>query len=276
MSAAITPQALAADAAAVVADQTGIGGFDLALVLGSGWGQAADLLGETVAEIPAEGLPGFKPSTIPGHSGTIRAIRLPSSGATVLVLGARSHFYEHRDAQAVAHPIRMAAALGVKTLVMTNGCGGVRPDFGPGTVVAIKDHINFTTATPLTGATFVDMTDAYSPRLRALVASTFPGTPEGVYAQFTGPQYETPAEVRMASVMGADLVGMSTALETIAAREAGLEVLALSLVTNHAAGITGEALAHAEVVAVGAESASRISAMLATLVAAIGSGEADK
>jgi purine-nucleoside phosphorylase len=262
----VTPEQLAREAADAVARSTGLDHFDIALVLGSGWGTAADLIGPTIATVNADQVPGFRPSSIPGHVGTLRALKSEATGATVLVLGARSHYYEHRDANQVAHPVRMAAALGVKTLVLTNGCGGVRSDLGPGTVTLINDHINLTAATPLEGATFVDLTEAYSPRLRELVLAEFPGTPQGVYAQFTGPQYETPAEVRMAARMGADLVGMSTALETIAARAAGLEVLALSLVTNFAAGITGQVLSHGEVLEAGADAASRIGPMLARLV----------
>ncbi len=141
----------------------------------------------------------------------------------------------------VAHAVRMAAAAGCTQLVVTNGCGSTRPQVGPGSVVLISDHLNLTGATPLEGATFVPMGDAYSPRLRDLARTVDGDLVDGVYAQFTGPQYETPAEVKMATILGADLVGMSTALEVIAAREAGLEVLGLSLVTNLAAGIGTEA-----------------------------------
>ena len=258
-------QELLAKAAGQVTQISGMERFDLALVLGSGWGGAAELIGQVVAEIPAEQVAGFAPSAIPGHKGTLRAIATPG-GKHVLLLGARQHYYERRDVAAVAHPIRLAATLGVTKLVLTNGCGSLRPHLPPGTVALISDHINLTAATPLVGAAFVDMTGAYSPALRAQVKAALPDLPEAVYAQFTGPQYETPAEVKMAGLLGADLVGMSTALETIAAREAGLEVLGFSLVTNYAAGITGQRLSHAEVLAQGSESGPRIAALLAKAV----------
>lgn len=161
----------------------------------------------------------------------------------------------------------MAAAAGCTTLVVTNGCGSTRPEVGPGSVVVIEDHINFTAATPLEGATFVDLTNVYTPRLRDLAREVDPSLPGGVYIQFTGPQYETPAEVRMAAIWGANLVGMSTAIASIAAREAGMEVLGLSLVTNLAAGIGGDELHHGEVLDVGRESGPRISRLLADIVA---------
>ncbi len=255
----------AAEAAAALATLTGVDGHDVALILGSGWGGAADLVGEQIASIPASDVPGFEAHSVPGHSPTLRSLRT-QDGRAVLVLGARRHFYQGRDATAVAHAVRMAAAAGCSQLVVTNGCGSTRPAVGPGSVVLIGDHINLTGATPLEGATFVDLTDAYSPRLRALARRVDPALPEGVYAQFTGPQYETPAEVRMAVTLGADLVGMSTALEVIAAREAGVEVLGLSLVTNLAAGISGDGLSHQEVLDVGAQSGPRISALLAAIV----------
>ena len=252
------------EAADQIAEATGQDSFDLALILGSGWDSAAELIGQTTALIPADQIAGFNPSAIPGHLGKLHAIVTPV-GHHVLLLGARQHFYEGRCAQTVAHPVRVAAALGVRQLIVTNGCGSLRPELPPGQVALISDHINLTGATPLVGATFVDMIGAYSPRLRALV-QTHLDLPEAVYAQFAGPQYETPAEVRMARVLGADLVGMSTALETIAAREAGLEVLGLSLVTNFAAGFGTGTLSHAEVLAMGHEFGPRISALLADAV----------
>jgi purine-nucleoside phosphorylase len=153
--------------------------------------------------------------------------------------------------------------------VLTNGCGGLNPSWVPGTPVLISDHINLTGASPLRGATFIDLTDLYSSRLRTLCRALEPSLPEGVYAQFRGPQYETPAEVRMAGIMGADLVGMSTGLEAIAAREAGLEILGLSLVTNLAAGMTGEPLNHEEVLEAGRAAAQRMGRLLARVVRAL-------
>jgi purine-nucleoside phosphorylase len=255
----------AAEAAQTLLAATGVESFDIALVLGSGWGGAADLIGEEVGSIEAAEIPGFDAHAVAGHSSTMRALRT-EDGRHVLVLGSRQHFYQVRDAGKVAHGVRMAAAAGAKQLVITNGCGSTRPELGPGSVVLLADHINFTGATPLEGASFVDMSQAYSPRLRELARSIDADLPDGVYMQFTGPQYETPAEVRMAAVLGANLVGMSTALEVLAARQAGMEVLGLSLVTNLAAGIGGQTLDHSEVLDVGASSGPRISRLLADIV----------
>lgn len=261
--------ALARAAASVIAKRTGVMRHDVALVLGSGWGGAAELIGEQVAEVEAADIPGFSAPSVPGHHATLRSLRTPS-GLAVLVLGARRHFYECRDAAQVAHPVRAAAAAGCRILVVTNGCGSTRPELGPGTPVLIADHINATGATPLEGAAFVDLTEAYSRRLRDLAREVDPSLAEGVYIQNAGPQYETPAEVRAAAAAGATLIGMSTALEVIAAREAGLEVLGLSLVTNLAAGIGGGTLDHEEVLAAGREAGPRISRLLADVVGRLG------
>ncbi|PLC13167.1 purine-nucleoside phosphorylase [Kocuria flava] len=262
------PAALAREAAEALRRATGVDTHELALTLGSGWGQAADLIGETVAEVPAAEIPGFSPPALEGHVGTLRSIRTPG-GAHALVIGARTHYYEGRGVRAVVHGVRTAAAAGARTMVLTNGCGGLDPAWGPGTPVLISDHLNLTGRSPLEGATFVDLTDLYSPRLRALARRIDPSLAEGVYAQFPGPHYETPAEVRMAGILGADLVGMSTALEAIAARHAGMEVLGLSLVTNQAAGISPAALSHEEVLEAGRAAGPRISALLARIVAAL-------
>ncbi|QOR72605.1 purine-nucleoside phosphorylase [Ruania alkalisoli] len=261
--------AAARQAAAVIADRSGVKRHDIALVLGSGWGPAADVLGETIAQIPAEEVPGFSRSGVPGHSGTLRSVRYTDAQGTsrhALVLGARTHFYEGRGVRRVAHGVRTAAAAGAGIVVLTNGCGGLRPEWAPGTPVLISDHLNLTATSPLEGATFVDLTDLYSPRLRAIAREVDASLDEGVYCQFRGPHYETPAEVQMAGRLGGDLVGMSTALEAIAARHAGLEVLGVSLVTNLAAGISPEPLSHAEVLEAGQAAAPRISELLAQIV----------
>ena len=266
---ATDPFAVAREAARVIAERTGVDRHDVALVLGSGWGGAADLLGETIAELPATDVPGFSAPAVVGHTGTVRSVRYRDEDGTTkhaLVLGARTHFYEGLGVRRVAHGVRTAAAAGAATVVLTNGCGGIDPAWGPGTPVLISDHLNLTGASPLEGATFVDLTDLYSARLRAIAQQVDPGLAEGVYVQFRGPHYETPAEVQMARRMGGHLVGMSTALEAIAARHAGLEILGVSLVTNHAAGVTGEKLSHAEVLAAGAAAGPRISALLAEVV----------
>jgi purine-nucleoside phosphorylase len=259
------PTAAAAQAAAELADLTGAPIHDLALVLGSGWLPAVDLLGETLAEFPSTDLHGFAPPAVAGHAGKIRSVATPSGGRALVFLG-RTHFYEGRGVEAVVHGVRTAAAAGCRTIVLTNGCGGLDPDWTPGTPVLISDHINMTGASPLRGATFIDLTDLYSARLRAMCQEIDPTLAEGVYLQFRGPQYETPAEVRMARILGADLVGMSTTLEAIAAREAGMEILGLSLVTNLAAGMTGEALNHEEVLEAGKMAAERMGGLLATVV----------
>ena len=256
---------LAREAAAKIADVTGVDKHDIALTLGSGWGGAADLIGEVVAEIPAEEIPGFSKSAVAGHGGKLTSIRL-NDGKHALVLGARTHFYEGKGVRAVAHGVRTAAAAGAKVCILTNGCGSTREETGPGSAVLISDHINLTATSPLEGATFVDLTDLYSSRLRGMAHDIDPDLAEGVYVQFPGPHYETPAEVRMARTLGADLVGMSTALEAIAARATGLEVVGISLVTNLGAGVSATPLSHAEVIEAGQAAGPRISALLAEAV----------
>lgn len=258
------PFALAREAATALHGAFGIDSADLALVLGSGWSAAADDLGEPMGVVELADLPGFSAPVVAGHGGQLRCVRTPA-GKIALVFTGRTHFYEGRGAQAVVHGVRTAAAAGAKTLVLTNGCGSLCAEWGPGTPVLISDHINLTAATPLTGATFIDMTDAYSSRLRELARQVAPELPEGVYVQFRGPQYETPAEVRMAKTLGGDLVGMSTTLETIAAREAGMEVLGISLATNLAAGISPTPLDHSEVIQAGKDAAPRLRELLRAL-----------
>ena len=260
------PYLLARDAAAAIAEASGVGSHDVALVLGSGWAGAADLLGETVWQAPATTIPGFRAPAVAGHVGTLRSVEVAGSGAHALVLGARTHYYEGAGVDPVVHGVRTAAAAGCRTIVLTNGCGGIDPSWEPGTPVLIADQINHTGATPLRGATFVDMTDVYTPALRDIAREVDPDLPEGVYMQFHGPAYETPAEVRMARTLGATLVGMSTALEAIAAREAGLDVLGISLVTSLAAGISPTPLSHEEVLQAGREAGPRISRLLAETV----------
>ena len=262
----VDPFELASQAAEAIKAHSKVDKYDIALVLGSGWGQAADLIGETIDELPAAEVPGFSAPAVAGHKANMRTIRVKGTDKVALVLGSRTHFYEGKGVRAVAHGMRTAAALGCKQVVLTNGCGGLNVEWKPGQVVLISDQINLTSATPLEGANFVDVTDLYSPRLRTLARSVEPSLPEGVYVQFRGPQYETPAEVNMARVIGGDLVGMSTTLEAIAAREVGLEILGLSLMTNLAAGISPTPLSHAEVIEAGTEAAPRIARLLAEIV----------
>lgn len=260
-----SPQALAAEAAAALTERFSLPSIDLSLVLGSGWSGASAGLGEAIGECPLEELPGFAKPVVAGHGGALKLVRTGTGKVAALFTG-RTHFYEGRGVAAVVHGVRTAAAAGAKAVVLTNGCGGLHVEWGPGTPVLIRDHINLTGATPLEGATFIDLTDAYSPRLRALAHEVDPSLEEGVYVQFRGPQYETPAEVRMAQILGGDLVGMSTTLETIAAREAGLEVLGISLVTNPGAGISPTPLDHAEVIAAGKAAEPRLRSLLAGLL----------
>lgn len=256
---------LAREAAEAIADLTGVPRHDYGLTLGSGWGGAAELIGETTHVVPAAEVPGFHVSGVAGHSGTLASVLTPR-GRRALVIGARTHYYEGRGVDAVVHGVRTAAAAGAATMILTNGCGGLRPDFFPGGPVLISDHLNLTGASPLVGAHFVDLTDLYSPRLRDIARAVDPELPEGVYLQMPGPHYETPAEIGMARTLGADLVGMSTALEAIAARAAGLEVFGISLVTNLAAGISENPLSHAEVLEEGRAAGPRISRLLARII----------
>ncbi|MDQ3629059.1 MAG: purine-nucleoside phosphorylase [Actinomycetota bacterium] len=258
---------LAEHAATAIAERTGLAHHDVALVMGSGWLPAAEALGAPELDLNAVDLPGFTAPTVPGHGGRIRSVAV--GGKRALVFLGRTHFYEGRGVRTVVHGVRTAAAAGCSTVVLTNGCGGLDESWQPGTPVLIRDHINLTATSPIEGANFVDLTDLYSPRLRHLCHQVEPGLPEGVYVQFPGPHYETPAEIGMVRAIGGTLVGMSTVLEAIAAREAGLEVLGISLVTNLAAGISGEPLDHREVLRAGQDASTRMGALLAAVLARV-------
>ncbi|ALD12277.1 purine-nucleoside phosphorylase [Clavibacter capsici] len=262
------PQEIARQAARQIAELTGVERHDIALTLGSGWGRAADLIGETTATVPATEVVGFSKPALEGHVGSLRSVLLPS-GRRALVIGARTHYYEGHGVRRVVHSVRTAAATGATTMILTNGAGGIKRHWTPGTPVLISDHINLTADSPLEGATFVDLTDLYSARLRAIAHGVDPELDEGVYCQFRGPHYETPAEVRMAEAIGGHIVGMSTALEAIAAREAGMEVLGMSLITNLAAGIQETPLSHEEVIEAGRAAEGRIGDLLARIVGAL-------
>jgi purine-nucleoside phosphorylase len=257
------PASLAALAAGELTSALG-GPHDVAVVMGSGWAPAADAFGPAGASIAIGELPGFAAPTAVGHGGEVRSVRVGDRG--VLLFLGRTHYYEGRGVDPVVHGVRTAAAAGAKTVVLTNAAGGLAPDHRVGQAVVISDHLNLTARSPLVGANFVDLTDLYSARLRALAHELDPGLTEGVYAALPGPHYETPAEIRMLRTLGADLVGMSTALEAIAARAAGLEVFGLSMVTNAAAGITGEKLDHQEVLAAGKAAAGRLGQFLVELI----------
>ncbi|TCP49294.1 purine-nucleoside phosphorylase [Tamaricihabitans halophyticus] len=257
-------EAAATEAAAVIAERTGVPSHDLAVVLGSGWRPAADELGTPDTEIPVGELPGFIAPTVAGHGGTVRSLTV--AGNRVLVLLGRTHYYERHGVAPVVHGVRTAAAAGCRTVLLTNAAGGLREGMTVGQPVLISDHLNLTATSPLVGARFTDLTDLYSARLRAIATEIEPGLTEGVYAGLPGPHFETPAEIRMLRAMGADLVGMSTVLEAIAARAEGVEVFGLSLVTNLAAGITGAALDHHEVLAAGNAAASKLGSLLRSVV----------
>jgi purine-nucleoside phosphorylase len=260
-----SPEALAQDAADAIRDRTGVDEHDVAVILGSGWAPAVAQLGDPVAVVPMAELPGFTPPTAAGHGGQVVSLRIGDH--RVLVFVGRIHAYEGHELRHVVHPVRAAYAAGVHTVVLTNAAGGLRDEYAVGQPVLISDHLNLTARSPLVGAQFVDLTDAYSPRLRAIAREIDPSLTEGVYAGLPGPHYETPAEIRMLRTLGADLVGMSTVHETIAARAAGVQVMAVSLVTNLAAGMTGQPLSHDEVLEAGRQSATRMGSLLEAVIA---------
>ncbi|GAA4540511.1 purine-nucleoside phosphorylase [Pseudonocardia xishanensis] len=256
---------LAQEAAGALARATGVAAHDVAVVLGSGWRPAVDVIGSGGAEVRMDALPGFVPPAVQGHGGTIRSVAV--GGRRVLVLLGRTHAYEGHPVEAVVHGVRTAIAAGCQTVVLTNAAGGIREGMAVGQPVLISDHLNLLARSPLVGPLFTDLTDLYSARLRALAREVDPSLEEGVYAGLPGPHFETPAEIRMLRGLGADLVGMSTVLEAIAARAAGAEVFGLSLVTNLAAGMTGEPLNHEEVLEAGRAAATRMGELLRDLVA---------
>ncbi|HZG93161.1 MAG TPA: purine-nucleoside phosphorylase [Mycobacteriales bacterium] len=270
--ASANPFALADEAATRLREITGVERHDVALVLGSGWKPAADELGDVATELQTTDLPGFPAATVEGHSSAVRSIR--SGDRNVLAFLGRVHAYEGHELDTVVHGVRTAVLAGCRVVVLTNAAGGLREGMYVGQPVLISDHLNLTGRSPMSGAEppaphparFVDLTDLYSARLRRLATRVQPDLQDGVYAALPGPHYETPAEIRMLRTLGADLVGMSTAHEAIAARHLGAGVLAMSLVTNLAAGITGEKLDHAEVLAAGAASAKRMGVLLAEVV----------
>jgi purine-nucleoside phosphorylase len=258
-----TPEALAAQAAQALTAALG-DDHAVAVVMGSGWAPDADAFGEVVGSVAIGDLPGFAAPTAIGHGGEVRSVRVVDR--RVLLFLGRTHLYEGRGVEPVVHGVRTAAAAGVKTVILTNAAGGLDADHRVGQAVIISDHLNLTARSPLVGGNFVDLTTLYSPRLRALAKELDPTLIDGVYAALPGPHYETPAEIRMLGTLGADLVGMSTVHETIAARAAGAEVLGVSLVTNLAAGMTGQPLSHVEVLEAGRQSATRMGSLLAAVL----------
>ncbi len=265
------PYAAAARSARELTGRLGRDRFDVAVVLGSGWATAADGLGEAQAEVAVSELSGFPAPTVLGHGGTVRAVDV--GGLAVLVFLGRVHAYEGHPLETVVHGVRTAIAAGCRLAVLTNAAGGVNVAYRVEQPVLISDHINLTGRSPLTGppppvrdgVRFVDLTDLYSTRLRALVRAAVPGLVEGIYAGLPGPHFETPAEIRMMRTLGADLVGMSTVHEAIAAHHLGAEVLGISLVTN-AAAAPGQPVDHADVMAAGDAAGTEMGKLLRTAV----------
>jgi purine-nucleoside phosphorylase len=249
---------------------------DVALILGSGLGALVDEF-EDVVTWPFVDVPGFPQTAVAGHAGRLVIGRL--EGRTAVALQGRFHLYEGHDADTVTLPVRVMLALGARTLIVTNAAGGINRSFRPGDLMLIEDHINLMSRNPLVGPVaagdtrFPDMTDAYDGALRALAGRVARAQDvrlvAGVYAAVLGPSYETPAEIRMLERLGADAVGMSTVPEVIVARARGVPVLGVSLITNAAAGVTGEPLSHEEVVAAGVEARQRFSRLIRGIIAAI-------
>jgi purine-nucleoside phosphorylase len=268
----LEPFAAAEAAAAVLAQRTGRDRHNVAVVLGSGWLRAVDVLGDDTIEVPISDLGGFPAPTVPGHAGTVRSVKV--GDRHVLVFLGRVHLYEGHSPSTVAHGVRTAVAAGSRMVILTNAAGGINPSYQVGQPVLIRDHINLMMASPLAGAApppghpprFVDLTDLYSDRLRRLAREEDPSLAEGVYAALRGPHFETPAEIAMIRSFGADLVGMSTVLEAIAARHLGAEVLGISLVTNVAAGLAEGPVDHGQVIAAGAAAAERLGALLGAVI----------
>ncbi len=258
------PMAAASAAASEIAQRTGVESHDIALVMGSGWVTACDALGTPTYECDAHELTGFQAPAVEGHSGKVRSYLIESDGKKIraLVFLGRTHLYEGKGMEPVVHGVRTAVKAGCKIVVLTNACGGINAAYRVGEPVLIRDHISLTAASPLSGATFVDLTDLYSKRLREIVRQQDSSLKEGVYVHWRGPTYETPAEILMMRTMGADLVGMSTVPEAIAAHAMGAEVLGISLVSNAAAGMTGEKLNHEAVIAAGKAAASRMGELI--------------
>jgi purine-nucleoside phosphorylase len=255
-------------AAAEIAEASGIATHDVALVMGSGWVGAVDALGTPTFECNAEEITGFFPPAVEGHSGKVRSYEIKDGDRTIraLVFLGRTHLYEGKGMEPVVHGVRTAVKAGCKVIILTNACGGINTAYRVGQPVLIRDHISLTAQSPLVGATFVDLTDLYSKRIRAIMKAADSSLQEGVYVHWRGPTYETPAEIHMMRTLGADLVGMSTVPEAIAAHALGAEVLGISLVTNAAAGVTGEKLNHEEVIAAGKAAASSMGELLAKTI----------
>jgi purine-nucleoside phosphorylase len=266
------PFELAQQAATEIRHQTQVDQHQVVVTLGSGLASAATLLGTRGKPLDLAALPGFAPFTALGHQA--EAWSVSQGGVRVLVVAGRRHLYEGLDPNQVTHTIRTAAACGCKTAVLTCAAGGIRPDLTPGSVVLINDHLNLTGLSPLTGirsdhpegGPFVDLVDCYSPRLIGRAQQLRPTLPTGVYAQLPGPHFETPAEINMLARSGADMVGMSVALEVIAARHLDVEVLGLAVITNPAAGLSRGPMSVEDMTATAARSVESVADIINALL----------
>jgi purine-nucleoside phosphorylase len=262
----------AAHSARELGRRLGVDRHDVLVVLGTGLSAVADVLGAGRGSVSLDTLPFFPPYSVGGHRA--HAWTVSHGGLRVLILGGRCHLYEGLTPAEVVHPLRTGVATGCRTVILTAAAGAIRPDLATGSIMVVEDHLNLTGHSPLVGSDFVDMVDAYTPRLRHLALTTPALAPTalarqgGVYAQLRGPQFETPAEIRMLRTAGADVVGMSMALETIAARQAGAEVLGLALVTNPAAA-ADQAIDVADIVDVGRSAVPAVVAIVRHVVGSL-------
>jgi purine-nucleoside phosphorylase len=265
------PFAQAEASAAALLKRAGVDGFDAAVVLGSGWRAAADAIGAAEVEMPLAELGGFKQPSVKGHEPSVRYIK-KGQRRVLLYLG-RIHLFEGYDPHSVTHGVRTAIAAGCRAVVLTNAAGGINASYRVGQPVLISDHINLTGRSPLWGplpervpSRFTDLTEVYSRRLRDLARELDPSLAEGVYAGVPGPHFETPAEIRMLRTAGADLVGMSTVMEAIAARHLGAEVLGISMISNPAAGLSDVPIDHQDVLAATGAQAAQVGTLLSELL----------
>jgi purine-nucleoside phosphorylase len=268
---AADPFSRAEASAAALRKRVGVDSFDIVVVLGSGWRAAADAIGAPELEVPLADLGGFEQPGVKGHEPSVRYIQ--KERRRILLYLGRVHLFEGHEPHAVVHGVRTAIAAGCRTVVLTNAAGGINADYAVGQPVLISDHINLTGRSPLWGPLpsqvplrFTDLTEVYSRRLRALAKEFDPSLTEGVYAGVPGPHFETPAEIRMLRGAGADLVGMSTVMEAIAARHLGAEVLGISMVSNPAADLTDVPIDHQAVLAATGASAAQVGALLSELL----------
>ncbi|QMW66484.1 purine-nucleoside phosphorylase [Mumia sp. ZJ1417] len=271
---ALLQEERAREAARWIAAASGVPVHHAVVVLGSGWGGAREAIGEPTWVVPSATVPGFLAPVAPGHAGEIASVPLRTDhGAStrVLVLSGRTHLYEGHGAGPVVHGVRTAAATGARTCILTNANGCLWPEWPTGTGVLIADHLNLAGMSPLAGGTFVDLTDCWSARLRAVARSLDIALVEGTYAVMRGPEYQTLAELRALRALGADVVGMSSVLEAIAARAAGMELLGMSVVTTNELDDEGNRLLVTDpdaVVAAATQAASGLGSTIHSILAA--------